>query len=123
MGQIGTGCSNPAKFYDVTDDADFQCLVEKSRSHGAKCHPRRGFTGRGAFQDGAGLGEIVFLHPGQVGVTGPGSGERGVACLGGELFFIHLTGGHHGLPPGPLCVSNHDGDRRAKGFAVSETAQ
>ena len=109
--QIGTGCTNPAESDDVADDADLQCLVEESGCHGAKRHPSRGLPGRGAFQYGPRLGEVVLLHPGQVGVTGPGAGERGVASLGGEPSGIHLAGGHHGLPLGPFRVSDHDGDR------------
>jgi len=61
----------------------------------------------------------VFLHAGQVGVTGARPGERGVARERLELHRVDRVGRHHLLPLGPLGVGDLDRHRPALGAAVA----
>ena len=80
----------------------------------AQRHPRRGLPGGGALQDRPGLVEVVLLHADQVGVTGPRTGQRGVAGQRLELGLVDRVGRHHLLPLGPLGVADPDRDRAAE---------
>ena len=61
--------------------------------------PGGGLAGAGPLQDRPGVGVAVLLHAGQVGVAGPGPGQRGVAGLRGEQ-----RRGRPGRPPSPSAT-------------------
>ncbi len=98
---------------DVADDADAE-LGEERLADGAGRHPGRGLPGGRPLEDVPGVVEAVLLHPGQVGVAGPGLGER---LLGRARRGRHLL-----LPLGPFGVGDLDGDRGAEGAAVAHPA-
>ena len=72
---------------------------------------------------GPGLVEAVLLHARQVGVPGPGAGQRGVAGQTGEDLRVDRVGRHDLLPLRPLGVAHHDRHRRAHGQTVPHTAE
>ena len=97
---------------DLDADVRQQRLGDRARGD-----PRRGLAGTRSFEDVAGVGEPVLLHPGEVGVAGAHLRER---CLGGARRRTHL------LVPlvaaEPLAVLDLDGDRRTERAAVANAA-
>ena len=96
-------------------------VAEQQLGQRAGGDPGRGLPGRGPLEDVAGVGEAVLLHAGQVGVTGPGLGERrgGRPVLGGRRhLLLPLVG-----VALPLGVGDLDGDRRAERAAVADAAE
>ena len=85
-------------------------------------HPGRGLPGAGPLQDRPGVGVPVLLHPGQVGVAGPGAGQRRVAGQPVQHGRVDRVGRHHGLPLGPLAVGHPDRHRAAEAQSVSDPA-
>ena len=81
--------------------------------------PGRGLPGRGPLEHVAGVGEAVLLHAGQVGVTGPGLGQRAARWRpgAGDISSCHLSGSL------PLGVGDLDGDRRAERAPVADAAE
>jgi hypothetical protein len=86
-------------------------------------HPGRGLAGAGPLQHRPGLAEAVLLHAGQVGVAGPGPGQRHPPPGGHRLRVRDRVGGHDLGPLGPLAVVDLDGQGRAQGAAVAEPAE
>ena len=85
--------------------------------------PGRGLPGAGPLQDRPGVGVAVLLHAGEVGVAGPGPGQRRVAGQRGERGRVDRVGRHDRLPLGPLAVADPDRDRAAEGQAVPHAAE
>ena len=106
----------------VADELDAELLQERG-GDGAEGHPGGGLAGAGALQHGPGLVEAVLLHAGEVGVAGPGPGQRGVAGLVGQDFGVHGIGRHDLFPLGPFGVADLDGDGAALGQAVADAAE
>ena len=104
------------------DDPGADRLLEEVAGHPAERDPGRGLAGGGALEDRPGLVEAVLLHADQVGVAGPGPGQRGVAGQRVELGGVDRVGRHHLLPLGPLGVADLDRDRAALGLAVADAA-
>ena len=98
----------------VRQDGDVE-VPEQGLGAGAGRHPGGRLPGRGPLEHVACVGEAVLLHPGQVGVPGPGAGER--------LLRPPRSGGHLLLPLGPLRVADLERHRRPEGAAVADAAQ
>ena len=92
-----------AELDHVRDDLDAERLPEQGLGDRADGDAGRGLAGAGPLQDRPGVGVAVLLHAGQVGVAGPGPGQRGVAGLRGQHVRVDRVGRHHGLPLGPLA--------------------
>ena len=91
--------------------------------NGAKGHPGRGFPGGGALQHRPGVVEPVFLHAGQVGMTRPRPGQRGIAGKPGENLRVDRVGGHDLLPLRPLRVADLHCERATQRNAVPDPAE
>ena len=98
----------------MAQDAHVEGTQERLRED-AGSHAGGGLTSRGPLEDVAGVVEAVLLHPGEVGVAGPGLGETPLrlARRRGHLLF----------PLPPLRVADHDRHRRALCAAVADAAQ
>ncbi|SCG08123.1 hypothetical protein GA0115255_123515 [Streptomyces sp. Ncost-T6T-2b] len=107
----------------MADDLDARGLLEVGAGDGPEGDAGGGLPGAGALQDRPGLVEAVLLHPREVGVAGPGPGQRGVTGELGELLGVDRVGRHDLLPLGPLGVADHDGDRGAHGEPVAYAAE
>ena len=104
------------------DQFDAELLQERGRD-GAEGYAGGGFPGAGPLQHGPGLIEAVLLHAGEVGVAGPGAGQRGVARLVGEDLRVDRVGRHDLLPLGPFRVADLDGHGAALRDPVPDAAQ
>ena len=113
---------NRAERHHVRDDLDAEGLGEQLPRDLAERDPRGGLPRAGPLKDGPGVGVPELLHARQVGVAGPGPGQRGVARLPVELLPGDRVGRHHRLPLGPLGVPDADGDRPAQRDAVPDPA-
>lgn len=111
------------QLHDVADDLDARGLLEVGPGDGTEGHAGCGLPGTRALQDRPGLVEAVLLHAGEVGVAGPGPGQRGVTGLLGQHLGVDRVRRHDLLPLGPLGVAHHHGDRGAHGEAVPDTAE
>ena len=107
---------------DVAEHLDAGDLGQERLGHRAERHPGRGLPRAGPFQHRTGVVQVVLLHADQIGVTGPGPGQRLVAGLAGQQLGVHRVGRHHGLPLGPLGVADPDRHRAAHGPAVPDAA-
>ncbi len=116
------GVLDAADRHGVGDERDAE-FAEELRGHGAQRHAHRRLAGRGAFEDGPGLVEAVLLHADDVGVAGPGSGERGAAGLTLELGLVDGVGAHHRLPFRPFGVADLDRHRGAEGLRMADAAE
>jgi len=83
----------------------------------------RGLARTGSLEYRPGVIEVVFLHPGQIGVAGAGPGQR---CVTGLLGRAHRhrpgSARHHRLPLGPLGVTDPNGHGRAHRHPVPHAA-
>ena len=108
----------PAHLHDVGQRPSIAEVRPAGPWPGAGGDPGRRLPGRGPLEHVAGVGEAVLLHAGEVGVAGPGLGER---LLGGRP-----APGRHLLRATcralPLGVADLDGDRRAERAAVAHAA-
>jgi hypothetical protein len=100
----------------VRQDLDAE-LGQEGLAEVAEPDPRRGLPSARPFQDVAGVVGPVLLHPGQVGVAGPRSGQ----ALGG----VGVAEGRHPLGELllPLRVVDGEGDGAPEGAPVAEAAQ
>ena len=88
--------TDAAELDDVGDHPGVGGLLEEQRRHPAQSDARGRLARGGALEDGSGLVEVVLLHPDEVGVAGPGTGERRVA---GQR--VELRRGRPGRTPSP----------------------
>ncbi len=108
---------------DVRDHLDAVCLPQQRLGRGAERDPRGGLPGAGALQHGPGVVEPVLLHAGEIGVAGPGPGQRGCAAQARQRRRIDRVGRHDPLPLGPLGVADDHADRAAESDAVADSAE
>ena len=87
-----------------------QCFGQR-----ADGHARRGLARAGAFQNVAGVVEIVLDGAGQVGVAGTRARDRLVLVLGAVDILHRQRFG----PVLPVLVADDDGDGRADGLGVA----
>jgi len=106
----------------VAEDLGAQDLAEHPPGHLAQRDPCRRLARAGPLQHRAGVGEAVFLHPGQVRVSRAWPGQRGVAGLGVQDFGVNRVGRHDRFPLRPLGVGDPDRDRPAERAAVPDPA-
>ena len=114
----------------VTPPSPTTCETIRARrpARGSCWPPGRGrpgprSRGRRRAPGSAGLVEVVLLHADQVGVAGPGPGQRRVAGQLVQLGLVDRVGRHDLLPLGPLGVAHLDRDRSAHGLAVPDAAE
>ncbi len=110
----------------MRDDLDAVCLAEQGLRDGPEGDTRRGLPRAGPLEYGPGVGEAVFLHPGQVRMPGSGPGQRSVSGQTRQLRGVDRIGriGRHDLAPlGPLGVADEDADRTAQGETVAHAPQ
>ena len=103
--------------------SDAEGLRKERPRHRAQRHPGRRLAGRGPLEDRPGVGEAVLLHPGEVGVTGPGTRQRSVAGPPLKLGRVDGVGRHDLTPLRPLRVVDDDRNGPAERHAVPDTAE
>ena len=112
--------------HHVRDDLGTEHGTQELLGDGAEGDPGRGLPGGGPLQHRAGVVEAVLLHAGEVGVTGPGPGQRGVAGqrlqgVGGGV--VRRVGSHDLLPLRPLGVADLHRERPAHRHPVPDAAE
>ncbi len=107
----------------MRDDLDAVRLAQQGLRDRTESHPGGGLPGTGALKDGAGVGEAVLLHPGQVGVAGPRPGQRGVTGQPRQLLGVDWVRRHDLAPFRPFGVTDDDAHRAAQGEAVAHAAE
>ena len=100
---------------DVAEHADAK-LRQKCFGERAHRDPGRGFARAGAFQDVAGVVEIVFDGARQVGMTGPRTRHRLLLVFRAIDVFHRKRFG----PVFPIFVLDNDRDGRADGLRVAD---
>jgi hypothetical protein len=107
----------------VADDLHTEQLTQEGAGHRAQRGAGGGLTRAGPLEHRPGVVEAELLHAGEVGVAGPGPGERFVAGEPGEHVGVHRVRGHDLLPLGPLGVVDPHRDRPALGQPVPHPAE
>ena len=90
-------------------------LGQELLDYGADGHPGRGFAGAGAFEDVAGVGQVVFDGSGEIGVAGAGA-RNGLVLRRVAGFDRHGFG-----PVLPIGVGDDHGDGGADGVALAHS--
>src|SRR5690606_4472718 len=111
-----------AQLDDVAQDADPEDLREERTCDRAESDSSGGFPGTGPLEDRSGFVEAVLLHAYEVGVPGPGAGQRRVAGEAGEHLGVDGISRHHLLPLRPLAVGDPQGYRSTERGAVPDAA-
>src|SRR5215216_3941659 len=91
-------------------------LGQKLLCHATCCHAGRSLAGAGTFEDISQVVEVVLLHPGKVGVTGPGQCDLLRWIL--DRFWAHAM-----FPVGVVSVADEHSYGRAQSVTVAHTAK
>ena len=110
--QLGLGPGR-THLQDVAYDLGTDRGQERLRQRAGRA-TRCGLTGAGSLEHVAGIVEAVLLHAREVGMAGPGLGER--------LRRLPRGRAHLFDPLRPLGVGDVDADRRTEGAAVADAA-
>jgi hypothetical protein len=106
-----------AKHLDACD------LSAKRPGDSTQRNARRGLTSASALENRSRIGESVLLHSCEVGMTWPGTAQRGISRQRVEFGLIDRIWRHDLFPLGPFAITDLDRHRTTKGETVSNATE